>query len=286
MNHKTKSFFFKIVSFLPNKIGFTLYYFFQNSKQSNNFELKLKSAENTFKSLIALCNQYKINIKNATVLEIGSGWVPSLPYLFLFKGNAKKVLTYDINNHYQKNNLKKFNHVFEKTTSIFLNVGKNELPQQVDYFPKTDVINCKDTTVSIVFSRFVLEHVKPEDMLLIHENFKKNFKKGTYIIHFVSPSDHRAYSDHTLSLQDFLKYSQKEWNKIQTKFDYHNRLRFSEYVKIFESLDIEILHQSYDVVDKKSNQYLLFKALKLDKHYDSYSEDDLLAGNLVFVLKL
>jgi hypothetical protein len=286
MNHKIKSLFFKILSIFPNQMGYLLYYFFQNIKESKSFELKLRSAENTFTELIAICNTLSIAIKDKTILEIGSGWVPSLPYLFLFKGGVKRVLTYDINNHYQKKNLEKFNSLFEKKNRVKINVVKNKLPEQIQYFPNTDVIHCKDVDVNLIFSRFVLEHVNPNAIFLMHEKFKENFKQGTYIIHFISPSDHRAYSDKSLSLQDFLKYSPEEWDKIQTKFDYHNRLRYSQYIKIFESLNIEIVYKTFGIVKKDSNQYTLFKKLNLHEDYKFFSEEDLLAGNIVIVLKL
>jgi len=286
MNHKIKTLFFKTLSLFPNQIGYKLYYFFQNIKESKSFELKLRSAENTFNELIHVCNAVGIPLKNQTVLEIGSGWIPSLPYLFLFKAEVKKVLTYDINNHYQNKNLRKFHSLFEKKNNITIKLHNHSLPEQIEYFPNTDVKHCKDTDVDLIFSRFVLEHINPRDISLMHKNFKENFKKGTHIVHFISPSDHRAYSDKSLSLQDFLKYSQEEWNKIQTKFDYHNRLRFSEYIKIFDSLNIDIIYQNHGVIKKDSSQYHLFKKLKLHKDYENFLEEDLLAGNIVIILKI
>ena len=286
MNHKIKTSIFKILSILPGNLGYNLYHKLQNISQSNNLEVKLKSAEITFNELKNICLTHSIQLKDKTVLEIGSGWIPSMPYLFLYNASVRKVLTYDINKHYQNSNLKNFNNLFSKRNNIFLNVKENHLPNEVKYFPNENVINCKDNDVSLVFSRFVFEHVSPKDIILMHEEFNESFKKGTHVIHFISPSDHRAYSDKSLSLQDFLKYSKKEWDTIQTKFNYHNRLRFSEYIKIFEDLGIEIIYQNYSIPKKESNQYKLFKKITLHKDYEAFLEEDLLAGNIVIILKL
>lgn len=160
------------------------------------------------------------------------------------------------------------------------------MPRDVIYKPNCNVTECKDRSVNVVFSRFVFEHVTPKDIIDIHKNFKINLEKGTYIIHFISPSDHRAYSDKSLALQDFLKYSKKEWDKIQTRFDYHNRLRFSEFVKIFNDLNVAIVYQNYVTPKTDSLQYKLFKDLSLHEDYKEFIEDDLIAGNIVIVLKL
>ncbi len=286
MNNKTKTFIFKTLSFLPGNLGYILYHNLQNISQSNNLEIKLKSAEKTFNELKNICLTHSIQLKDKTILEIGSGWIPSLPYLFLYNASVKKVLTYDINKHYQEKNLRRFNQLFAKKKNVVLKIEKNSLPKEIQYFPNENVINCKDKNVDLIFSRFVFEHVSPKDILLIHEKFKENFKKGTTIIHFISPSDHRAYSDKSLSLQDFLKYSKKEWDGIQTKFDYHNRLRFSEFIKIFKELNMEIIYQNYSIPKKDSKQYKLFKKLTLHKDYKTFSEEDLLAGSIVIILKI
>jgi len=60
-------------------------------------------------------------------------------------------------------------------------------------------------------------------------DINKHFKKETYVIHFISPSDLRKHNDSNLSLQVFLQYSKEQWNKIHTKFDYHNRLRLPSF---------------------------------------------------------
>ena len=286
MNNKIKTLIFKYLSLFPREIGNYLYHKIQNKNQANNLNLKLISAKDTFNELEKLCSFLKIDLKEKTILEIGSGWVPSLPYLFLYKSFAKKIITYDINKHYQEHNLKNFNELFESKYNVLLNVDEKNLPLEVEYIPNCNVSDCKDQSVDVVFSRFVFEHVPTEEIKNIHQKFQLNLKKGTYIIHFISPSDHRAYTDKTLTLQDFLKYSKKEWDKIQTRFDYHNRLRFSEYLNIFKELNIEIVYQNYILPDKKSSQYQLFKKLTLHEDYENFTEEDLVAGNIIIILKL
>ena len=104
------------------------------------------------------------------------------------------------------------------------------------------------------------------------------------MLHLISPSDHRAYSDSSLSLQDFLKYSEEEWDKVQTKFDYHNRLRLPHYLKIL-SEDFEVLYFEHDKIDINSDSYKKFKKLSIHRDFSGFSDQELMAGSINILLK-
>ena len=106
------------------------------------------------------------------------------------------------------------------------------------------------------------------------------------ILHMISPSDHRAYTDKSLSYYDFLKYSKDEWKKQHTKFDYHNRLRLPDYINIFKEAGYEVVSLDYDTCDKNSEKYQKFKELTLHEDYKDYTEEELLAGSINVLLKL
>ena len=288
MNHKLKTLVFKTLELLPSSIGNGLYHFLQNFSENKNLNLKIKSCEDTFTTFQKITNQLEIDANGSSIIEIGSGWLPIMPYYFVYKANAKKVYTYDLNEHYQKKAIEDFNSTFENMHKV--EVKSNSpygLPEEVIYFPKQNIINGNlPKDVNIIFSRFVLEHVTPNDMFEMHKKFKNTLEKGSYIIHFISPSDHRAYSDASLSLQDFLQYSQSEWDKILTRFDYHNRWRLPHYVELFKSLDYTIEYLYFDSVKVGSRQESLFKQVKLHSDFVKYSTEELTAGNIIIVLKV
>lgn len=287
MNHKIKSLIFKALDVLPNSFGYFIYHKLQQFSENSNLKIKIDSSEETFNSFKKICDNLNINIKESSILEIGSGWLPIMPYFFVYKGFATSVFTYDLNTHYQKKFITAFNTAFTSQYNIPIQISdkKYNLPDRIYYFPSQNIINSRLADVQIVFSRFVLEHVTPEDIYDMHKKFKTDLTKGSTIVHFISPSDHRAYSDSSLSLQDFLQYSKDEWNAIQTKFDYHNRLRLPQYIDIFESLEYEILFQSSDSINKASKQYNLFKQLTIHNDYLKYSVEQLTAGSIIVVLK-
>ncbi|MFK7001201.1 hypothetical protein [Flavobacterium oreochromis] len=288
MNHKLKTYVFKTLEILPSKIGYCLYHFLQNLSENKNIHLKIKSSEETFKTFLRITSELNISLKGNSIAEIGSGWLPIMPYLFIHKAAIKKVYTYDLNKHYEKNAITKFNNLFQKIYNVVIKpTNPYQLPNEVLYFPNQNIVDQdlpKD--INIIFSRFVLEHVRPEDMVKMHQQFKNSLQPGSFIIHFISPSDHRAYSDTSLSLQDFLQYSQDEWNKIQTCFDYHNRWRLPQYLDLFKSLNYSIEYLHFDSVKSDSPQEGLFKKVKLHPDFKNYSIEELTAGNIIIILKV
>lgn len=286
---KLKTGFFKLLDQLPPKIGYAIYHRTQKLLSDNKLENKLKSSANSYKLIEKYCEKLEISLSDKRILEIGSGWLPIMPYFFKYLGKAKSIATYDLNLHYNRKEIKRLNRAFSTEFEVGIpenSTNKYALPKAINYYPKTNLIYSKIPRVDLVFSRFVLEHVSMRDIKLMHKKFKKELNPGSYIIHLISPSDHRAYVAKNLSLQDFLQYSKAEWQKKQTKFDYHNRLRLPEYLAIFESAGLEVLHLEYNSAHKNSVNYGKFKALKLHPDFERFTDKELTAGAISVVLKV
>lgn len=285
MKHTVKTKIFKTISLFPDRLGYFLYHFLQNVGSKVTLENKIQSTNNTFETVKRILLKNDIKLQDSKIAELGSGWVPVFPYQLIFEGNAKCVDTYDINEHYNEKEILKLNEYFSKQYDFKTNEKKKySLAKGVNYFPKTDICDGNLKDINLVLSRFVLEHVPPNEIIKIHDFLYSNLESGSHILHLISPSDHRAYSDSSLSLQDFLKYSEEEWNNIQTKFDYHNRLRLPQYLEIFKD-KFEILFFEHDKINVESKSFKKFKELKIHKDFQKYSDQELMAGSINILLK-
>lgn len=288
MKHTHKTLLFKSLEYLPNQLGFAVYHWIQKVFDRSSLESKIKKSESTTNRLIEVCNQLEIDLNDKIILEIGSGWYPIMPYFLLFQCKVKKVFTFDINQHYQKKSIDVFNTTFSTMYQYNLNIDETNpfhLPAVVVYSPLQDVTKINLPEADIIFSRYVLSHASEEAVYKMHQKFKTDFPKGTYVIHFISPSDLRQHGDKSISMQDFLQYNKAEWNKIMTKFDSHNRLRLPQFIEMFQSLEYEILFTSYDSVDPNSINHKLFMELKLHEDYKKYTTEELTAGNILIVMR-
>jgi len=289
MNHKLKTVLFKTLTLLPNKVDDYFYHKIQSSFDKMTLEDRLKSVESTYLRLSKVLNKLNIDLKDKTIFEFGSGWFPAMPYFFKYKFEAKEVSTYDINKHFKKETVLKLNNLFCKRYgfSVIPSLSsKYGLPNGIEYFPDHNIITNDFPEIDVVFSRYVLSHMNENDVDVLHQKMKRELKKDTYIIHFISPSDLRQHNDSTLSLQDFLQYSKKQWNKLHTKFDYHNRLRLPQFLEIFNKYNYEIVHLEFDSLIKGTPKYDLFKKVQLHEDYRKYSDEELTAGNIFVVLKV
>ncbi len=289
MNHKIKTVLFKSLALLPNKLDDYCYHKIQSLFDKSSLESRIKSTESTYLRLSKVLTDLKIDLKDKNVFELGSGWFPAMPYFFKYKLTVKKVITVDINEHFTRKTVLKLNNLFSNLYAINVRSSKEnkyELPEGIEYFPRANVLNSNLPDVQMFFSRYVLSHMSKEDVDDLHKKLKKELKKDSYIIHFISPSDLRQHNDSNLSMQDFLKYSESEWEKIHTKFDYHNRLRLPQFLEIFKKYDLEVLHLEYESLQKNTKKYDLFKEIKLHENFINYTDDELTAGNILVVLKV
>lgn len=288
MYHKLKTIVFKTLNLFPSRLGYFMYHKLQEMGTKLTLEDKIKATERSYELIKRILNQKEILLENKTVAEIGSGWAPVLPYLLTCDAGVKKVLTYDVNKHYQKKTIHQLNEIFKKkynhnheANDSALQLGLNK---KVNYFPYTDVANADLKDVDIIISRFVLEHVSPMEIKKMHQSFADKLKKGAYILHLISPSDHRAYTDKSISLYDFLKYSQQEWDAVQTKFDYHNRLRLPQYLEILQQ-NFELLHVEYTPCSYGSLEHQKFGKIKVHEDFKTFSFEEQTAGSITVLLK-
>ncbi|MDQ3394461.1 MAG: hypothetical protein M3512_10175 [Bacteroidota bacterium] len=278
-----------MIDHLPSSYGYSVYHLIQKLLQSNKLENKVPANLATFGKVKSLLMKVNHEIENKNILEIGSGWMPLIPFFFKYIGKCNDLFTYDLNEHYDKSNVTKVIQYFNKNYGLKISDQHNNkynLPDWLVYKPKENVIDAElPDKIDFIFSRFVLEHVPPEQIFFMHKKFKETYDTNTLIVHMISPSDHRSYVDGSISLVDFLQFSQDEWDNRQTKFDYHNRLRLPQYLEIFKKLDFEILHVESQSIKKDSKEYEKFRKLKIHNDFSGYSEEELTAGGINIIMR-
>lgn len=220
------------------------------------------------------------------VVELGSGWSPLTPMVLLRRG-ARSVDTFDLNRHYSRARIRAaaaaVSQCLGPCDALGLAASTGSLPPAIRYHPHTDLGNhAPPDPAHLAVSRFVLEHVRPEDIVRIHRNSLEWMAPGGLWIHWVSPSDHRSYDDKSLGPIDFLRYSQAEWSEIAgNRFAYHNRLRLPHYRGLFAEAGWTVVHEDYDVPADAPG---VAAAVPVHPDFAGLSEEELSAGSLWFVL--
>ena len=94
-------------------------------------------------------------------------------------------------------------------------------------------------------SSSTFEHIPINDLnkLLIHLKTILS-KEATLSLH-IDYSDHFSHNDSTIRRNNFLRFSNMEWKKYNTRILYQNRLRHEHYKKLFLSNGYIIAEDQY-----------------------------------------
>jgi len=211
----------------------------------------------------------------ASVLEIGAGRDLAVP-LALRRLGVAKVTTCDVQR------LAKLDLIQHAARRIVPGQIGIESWEDLAAFGITYLaphhVTAADPKVDCSCSNEVLEHVPPDQLVDLLAGLRA-ITTG-FTTHSIDYSDHYARSDKNLSRFNFLKYSDDEWRRFNTGRQYVNRLRHSDYVRLFKEAGFEIVEQ--DAVQGNRSPEL---ERLISPQFKRYEMDDLftLKGRIVAV---
>jgi hypothetical protein len=220
---------------------------------------------------------------DATVLEIGSGWFPTIPILLSLEG-ARKVVMTDLTRHMD-----------ELTFASTVHFLRRELPEEerlnhinrisdlpLDYHAPFVVDRVEDGSLDFVFSRTVLEHIKPQVIESLLTTMRPKLKPNGLMLHIIDNSDHLQHIDKSISMINFLTWSKRKHALISSLMKGgENRLRHHEYRKIFQLAGFRVLHESVKIHEET---LALAHSLPLVSPYSAMSSEELAAVTSFYIL--
>ena len=140
----------------------------------------------------------------------------------------------------------------------------------------------KPGSVDIIVSCSVLEHIKPQYLRRMLEEFKGLLSSDGAMIHFIDNSDHYEQMDKSISRVNFLKFDDWTWNLLTLNpQSVQNRLRHSEYRSLFQGMGFGIAHEWREV---RARELAELASLPLARRFRGRAPDDLAAISSGFVL--
>jgi SAM-dependent methyltransferase len=135
-------------------------------------------------------------------------------------------------------------------------------------------------SVSYVCSTSVLEHIPLADIERILEECKRVAAPGAVFSHVIDYSDHYRYSDSSLSFFNFYRFTERQWRWWNPPAHYQNRLRHSDFVKLFERSGYSTIEARFAEASADS-----LANVPLAVPFQHYAPQDLLIYSAYFVLK-
>ena len=103
-----------------------------------------------------------------------------------------------------------------------------------------------DDSINACVSTNTLEHIPEQNIIEIFGELHRVLRPDGIVSARIDYSDHYAHTDASISLLNFLKYSESQWRKYNHSCHYQNRLRHYDYLKIFEQCDFAILEEELE----------------------------------------
>lgn len=294
-----KACFQKTISFLPFK--HKLNFFFQKHitkgvfLSDEYFEDRLIHASNHLRGYSTLS---KNPIPQKT-LELGTGWYPVVPFMLYLSGSSEihsidiakltnkerltttlKKLAFSLSSPDKKHLFSQFNLIPQRIEAL------NELSKNASQYSEDEICKGLNLHLSItdasqtqfdtssfdlVHSNNTFEHVYPAILKNILKEFSRLTKKdGGVMSHFVDMSDHFAHFDKSISIYNFLRFSDSQWKWIDNSVQPMNRLRLPDYLKMYEDLSIPV-----SLVENRPGNLAELARLKIDKKFSKYTPEEI-----------
>ena len=191
-----------------------------------------------------------VPLRNATVVEVGTGW-ELLDPLLMFIFGSREIHTYDHVRHLRFSIPRQIILQLHAIKDLLISRGGD--PERIDALQPVNSLDellalagihyvapgdacatgLPENSVDLFFSISVLEHVPPGVLAKLIAESRRILKPSGMGFHIIDPGDH--YAELGVSKVNFLQYSDRIWDFfVQNKISYHNRLRARQFIEAFQ----------------------------------------------------
>ena len=294
----------KTISFLPN--SHRINYWFQKNitKGVQLTDEYLDDRLIHFKNHLYFYHKYfGKKIAPDSILELGTGWYPIIPICFFLTG-AKKIYTIDIaelcNEENLTTSLKKVIEYHERAllqkyvpvkadrlqilkTLLTDKASKKEILAKLNLtylIEDARKMSLQDNTIEYITSNNTFEHVYPDILKDILIDFKRVLKTNGVMSHFIDMSDHFAHMDASINIYHFLKFSEKEWDRIDNTIQPQNRWRMVHFRKLFADLNLKILEEK-----NRPGDLVALRSVNVHEEFRHIAEEELAISHGYSILR-
>jgi len=207
-------------------------------------------------------------IQGLTILELGSGWQPTIPMLLHACGAAHIILTDEFDRMDAALVLRAAKIISDRAEDIGQRLGIDAdtlrsrcmQPPNVsalgnllayygmEYRRAASISAIEASSVDIVVSRAVLEHVRRPVLSGMFHNLSRILRPGGWVCHIIDNSDHYEHQDKSISRVNFLRFSESTWRWLEISDpNLPNRVRHSEYLSLLHSAGINVVQAEVEV---------------------------------------
>jgi SAM-dependent methyltransferase len=138
-------------------------------------------------------------------------------------------------------------------------------------------------SVDVITSNSTLEHVPREHLGPLMAECRRLLKDDGVICFRIDYEDHYAILDGDLSAYNFLRYSEREWRRYNSRLHFQNRMRHSDYLGLFRQTGFAPIR--VNTLEPSREALADLARLPIDVRFRSYALADLGTRKGTFLLK-
>ena len=234
-----------------------------------HFEQNIADKLEDWRLSMRYLQQVGFKLDGASIVEIGTGWYPTLPICFSLVG-AKRIQSYDISRHLDAGLTFRMIAALEPHLDSIAEAGGgrpedirvryHELLQakhlnalleraRVEYRAPADTraTGSPPNSTDLVYSNSVLEHVPKPIIRSLMGEIMRMLRPGGLTLHNVGCNDHYAFIDRRISFVNYLRYSEARWRRWNNCLQYQNRLRAPEFLELAAEAGLEVIYRQVAV---------------------------------------
>ncbi|HMK34042.1 MAG TPA: methyltransferase domain-containing protein [Desulfomonilaceae bacterium] len=296
MNWKAKALLHWMLSYAP--LGNEIHYVIQRNvtktlpRPAYRVENGLMHARNHMKSFSRYADR---DIEDASVYEFGAG-ADMFVQLLLYSFGINRQVTVDLNKLLKtelvNDSIRKIENMspdsFRRTPEKLVgNDGVEDLRKfyGIAYRAPFDArsTGLADQSVDFIVSSETVQFIPRKDLEEILIECHRVLKKNAIVSLSINCDDIYAYVDPSISVYNFLQYSDSLWRLYNSPKHYQNRLRHLDYLRLFASTGFEVVEDDCAEVTKQEADAL--KKITLDAKFQDYPLEELAVRTAHFVLR-
>lgn len=283
MHWQAKARAFSVLAAIP--FGEDLHYVLQRyvTRRLPRPEKQVRSIYALAQRLVQIYAEYaKQPLQESTFFEFGAGRDLIIPMAFSALG-AKRFITFDIERLAKPDLISSNAAIISRaagTAHADIPSFKDlEICWNIDYRAPADAraTGLPDNSIDCAISVETLEHIPKSDIAAILEELHRILRPDGLALMQIDYGDHYKGFDPSISSFNFLTYSEDEWAPFQSRFQYVNRLRHSEYLELFRKAGFRVIS---DRPDRRPAEPEIVK--RLSPRFQKFSQEDLFTlGSLI-----
>ena len=128
-------------------------------------------------------------------------------------------------------------------------------------------------SIDCAHSTFTLQHIPVPILMSILAESRRILKPEGVLLSIIDYGDNYAYTDRSISVYNFLRYSGSRWRWLNPPLHYQNRLRHVEYRALFDACGLRVVEQELKCGSERD--LAAIRAMRLAPEFSRYAPEEL-----------